>query len=134
MPRESGNPAGRRPSSRNTKPYDANNVSSLATTGGRRGVSEPAAATTAVTNNRVPFACSFVTKIARQSDRRRALTPRRMVSCMPALSLHREPPTRYPRCHGYVSELGDNLNLLSCIFHVTRSSSHLDECLGESAF
>ncbi|KYN41913.1 E3 SUMO-protein ligase RanBP2 [Trachymyrmex septentrionalis] len=41
MPREGSNPAGRRPSSRNAKPYDANNVSShlVTTTDNRRSMS-----------------------------------------------------------------------------------------------
>lgn len=106
MPREGSNPAGKRPSSRNAKPYDANNVSSLATTGDRRGTSVSVAPTAA---GRGPFAPSFVTRVARRSDRRRAPTPRRMVSRMPALFLRRGPPTRYPR---YVSEPDDNLNLI----------------------
>lgn len=104
MAKGSGDPAGKRPSSRNAQPYDASNVSNLTTVRDRRGMSKP-------TMGRAPFARDFGPKIARRLNRRRALTSRHKMSRMPALSPRQTLPTRYLRCHGYVSVPDDNLNL-----------------------
>jgi len=121
MPREGGNPAGRRPSSRNAKPYDVNNVSSIvATTGDRRDVSERA-------RDDASFRAALrATRVARRSGRRRAPTPRRMVSRMPALSLRGSPPRAISHgVHGYVSEPDDNLNLRP-VFRPSRAGPSRD--------
>jgi len=112
MAKGSDNPVDKRPS-RNTKPYDANNVSSLITRD-CRGMSEPAM-------GRASFTRVCEPKSTQRTDRCRAPIIRRKISHMPVLYLRRGPPARYPWCHGYVS-LPDNLNL--CVFVARDIAKH----------
>lgn len=127
MAKGSGNPAGKRPSSRNTQPYDANNVSNLTTARDHRGMSVP-------TMGRALFTRDSGPKIARRLNQHRAPTSRHKMSRIPTLSPRQTPSARYPQCHGYVSVPDDdNLNPtlpcsetnVSCITHAVTLKRNL---------
>lgn len=104
MAKGSGNPAGKQPPSRNAKPYDANNVSSLASARDPRGMSEFVGRTTPF------FPRGTVSEPTRQSCQHQTSIPRRKASRTSALSLRR-PSAKYLRCHGGYVSVPDNLNL-----------------------
>lgn len=103
MAKGSGNPTGKQPPSRNAKPYDANNVSSLASARDPRGMSEFTGRTPFISRGTIP-------ELTRRSCQHRTPIPRRKASHTSALSLRR-PSVKYLRCHGGYVSVPDNLNL-----------------------
>lgn len=122
MAKGSDNSAGRRSSSRNTKPYDANNVSILRARDTRlppilspipRRIARPSFARVVESGKR---------RVASRRASGRSRLPRtrirRGIPRMPALLPTTRSPRAYPRCHGYVSP-PDNLNL--CVHSAARA-------------